>query len=95
MPMWRRHMRLGCLLAHRRMSRLCLLVGPGFLGALSFASWGPLGTSSHVSCVSLVVSWVPFGFVRQVVGGPWYIVGCLLCASGWSLGAFVASSGAS
>ena len=69
-PRWRRHMRLGCLLAHRRMSRLCLLVGPGFLGALSFASWGPLGTSSHVSCVSLVVSWVPLWLRQASCRGP-------------------------
>ena len=59
MLLWLRQVRLGCHFGHRRMSRVCLLVGPGLLGASSYASWVPLGTSSYVSCVPLGESSVP------------------------------------
>ena len=139
-PTGLRHMRPGCLLGHRRMSLVCLLVNPrclrgfvicvlgascdvvvcflcaswlvlGAYAASSHASWGPLGTSLYVSCVPLGGSWVLLGLRHLRLGcflvhrrmflvcllfgawvilglrpasfrGPWYIVGCFLCASG-------------
>jgi hypothetical protein len=63
-PLRLRHVRLGCLLGHRRMSLVCLGVGPGCLYGLRHMRLGWLLGQRRVSLVSPLVgssgkSWVP------------------------------------
>ena len=89
-----RHMRLGCLLVHRRMSLVCILVDPWCLWDFGIcvlvASFG----HRRMARMCLLVDPGCFrGFVTCVMGASWVIIVCVFCVPlGWSWGPSDASS---
>ena len=92
-PTGLRHMRLGCLLGHGRMSLVCLSVGPGCLCGVVICV---LGASWHIVVCLVCASWWVLGFsglCHLRLGGllvhrrmslvcPLLCPGCLLASSG-------------
>ena len=89
-----RHMRLGCLLVHRRMSLVCILVDPWCLWDFGICVLVASLGHRRMALVCLLVDPGCFrGFVTCVMGASWVIIVCVFCVPlGWSWGPSDASS---